>query len=200
VPTPSGSKESPHAAVAAHWRRRPAARGPANQFSACREELDRFESRTCRWQLACHPQPPPTSASTQRCRAMHAKHRVKTDAVRAHARSTVPSDGLWLTTATCAAASPGQCQPEAMAGHDVTAIEVGEHEGGRIGVRHDHPGNQGRGDRQEQRARQGTAAQLISASCPLTRSSGTRALRSPVSPTPVQGPRAAAWPACGRTP
>jgi hypothetical protein len=95
---------------------------------------------------------------------------------------------------------PGQCQPEAMAGHDVTAIEVGEHEGGRIGVRHDHPGNQGRGDRQEQRARQGTAAQLISASCPLTRSSGTRALRSPVSPTPVQGPRAAAWPACGRTP
>ena len=42
-----------------------------------------------------------------------------------------------------------------MARHGVTAIEVGEHEGSGIGVRHDHLRNQGREDRQEQRTRQG---------------------------------------------
>ena len=36
-----------------------------------------------------------------------------------------------------------------MAGHGVTAIEVGEHEGSRICVRHDHLRNQRREDRQQ---------------------------------------------------
>jgi hypothetical protein len=34
----------------------------------------------------------------------------------------------------------GQRQPDAMARHGVTAIEVSEHEGSRIRVRHDHLG------------------------------------------------------------
>ena len=49
----------------------------------------------------------------------------------------------------------GQRQPDAMARHGVTAIEVGEHQGSRICVRHDHLGNQRREDRQQQRVRQG---------------------------------------------
>ena len=48
-----------------------------------------------------------------------------------------------------------QRQPDAMAGHGVTAIEVCEHQGSRICVRHDHLGNQRREDRQEGRVRQG---------------------------------------------
>jgi hypothetical protein len=35
-----------------------------------------------------------------------------------------------------------------------TAIEVGEHEGGRIGVRNGHPRDPSREDRQEQRTRE----------------------------------------------
>ncbi len=43
-------------------------------------------------------------------------------------------------------------------------------------------------------------AQLINASVPLIRSSGTSALRSPVCTDTVHGRRAEAWTACGRTP
>ena len=139
VPTPSGSKESPHAAMAAHWRRRPAARGPANQFSACREELGRFESRTSRWQLACHPQAAANISihSTMRGDAREAsrqnKRRVCPRAIYGAVGWTAADYGDLLRRRI-----PGQ--PEAIAGHGVTAIEVGEHEDGRIGVRHDHPG------------------------------------------------------------
>jgi hypothetical protein len=44
-----------------------------------------------------------------------------------------------------------------MARHGVTAIEVGQHQGRRIGVRHDHLGNQRREDRQRRRVRQSPA-------------------------------------------
>ena len=48
-----------------------------------------------------------------------------------------------------------QRQPDTMAGHGVPTIEVGEHEGRRICVGHDHLRNQGREDRQQNRPRSG---------------------------------------------
>ena len=64
-------------------------------------------------------------------------------------RLTVPRAWLWPTTAASVRGCPRERQPDAMARYRVTAIEVGEHEGSRIRVRHDHLRNQRRKEGQQ---------------------------------------------------
>ena len=72
-----------------------------------------------------------------------------------------------------------------MARHGVAAIEVGEHEGGRICIRHDHLRNQRREDRQQQRAgkRAGECRNLTGRA-----SSEMRSRSSPIAGSSTIGP------------
>jgi hypothetical protein len=82
----AGRRKRRDAAVAAHWRMRPAVREPANPFSACREtwiDSSHAPGNGNARAINSHGQDEHPLNNAVR---MHARHRVKTDTVRVHAR------------------------------------------------------------------------------------------------------------------
>ncbi len=86
--TPSGSKVSPRGGRGRPWRMRPAVRRPANHFSTRRENLidsSHAPGHRNSHAIGRHSEDDPALNDAV---AIHATRRVKTDAVRVHARSS----------------------------------------------------------------------------------------------------------------